>query len=358
MELKDRQIGFLVGDSEVLSNMPAVKSLDIFHGGIIEFLGSLSERLLRDKELRKYPSIISFAFWIRRRNLESMGERYKDSGLKLGRGIVFHITPSNIPIQFAVSLVYGLLSGNINIVRISDREFPEVEVICRVIGELLVEEPFEFLRDYICIVRYGHDDEVTRQLSEICDARIVWGGNRTIGHIRSFSLPPRAVEICFADRDSLCVINADEYLLADVKVLARDFYKDTYDVDQNACSSPRLVVWLGQRVEEAKEVFWRELSEKLEDYSLPPIGGSEKLLRNCVLAAENRNVTYCSDGAKLVRVEVDRIWEELLDHKSGMGYFFEYRAKGLEEIVPLLRKTCQTVSYYGVNPHKIRELIR
>lgn len=357
MELANKYMEFLVGDSNVLSNMPAVKSRDIFHGSIMKFLESLSERLIKDRGVRKYPDIISFAFWIRQRNLERLREKYKDNILKMGRGIVFHITPSNIPIQFVVSLVYGLLSGNINIVRISDREFPEVDVICKVLNELLMEKPFESLKDYICIMRYGHNDEVTGQLSKVCDARIVWGGNRTIEYIRKFPLQPRALEICFADRDSLCIIDSDKYLIADVKALAKDFYNDTYHVDQNACSSPRIIIWLGEKVEEAKKVFWSELSKELKDYDLPSIAGSEKLLKFCVLAAENRNISYCTDNAKLVRVEVDRISENLLDYKSGMGYFFEYRAKGLEEILPLLRKSCQTVSYFGVNSHEIKELI-
>lgn len=358
MQLEDRDIRFLVGNKEILSRMPMIKTLEIFHRNILLFLEELSSKLLRESELRKYPDVAAFAFWIRKKNLERQREIYENEQLKVGRGVAFHITPSNIPIQFAVSLVYGLLSGNINIIRISEKEFNEVTIICSAINELLAEEKHCEIRDYICIIRYGHKDDITRQLSGICDARIVWGGDQTIQNIRRFPIPPRAAELCFADRDSICLIDADQYLQADQKVLARDFYNDTYEVDQNACSSPRIIIWLGKRVEEAKEIFWNMLSKELPDYELPQVAGSEKLLRFCILAAKDREISYISDNMKLVRVQVKHISEDLLDYKSGMGYFFEYTAKNLEEIVPLLRKSCQTISCYGINHEIIKELIK
>lgn len=353
----DRDIRFLVGDKEIFDTAPAAKVLEAYNDSVLAFLEELSSRLLKNSALRKYPDIMAYGFWIRRRNLENLGERYKNNQLKMGRGVAFHITPSNIPIQFAVSLVYGLLSGNINIIRISDKEFVEVDIICRTINEILAEEEFEYLKRYICIIRYGHNDEVTKQLSSICDARIIWGGDNTINSIRRFNIPPRAVELCFADRDSICLIDSDKYLLSDHRVLAKDFYNDTYYVDQNACSSPRIIIWLGGSIKEAKEIFWHTLSSELDNYDLPPVAGSEKLLKFCTLAAKDRDVSYIADSMKLVRIGIKHISDDLLDYKSGMGYFFEYTAKKLEEIVPLLRKSCQTVSFYGVNPDCIKELI-
>lgn len=358
MQLGDKTLHFLVGNSDILNRMAEVKCLEVFNDDILLFLDELSSLFLQDRSLRKYSDVVSFAFWIRKRNLESLGKKYKGGQLKLGRGIAFHITPSNIPIQFAVSLVYGLLSGNINIIRISDRQFEEVDVICQSVNQLLSKQKFSHLREYMCIVRYGHNDELTRQLSSICDARIVWGGNATIDSIRRFIIPPRAVELCFADRDSICLIDADQYLAADHETLARDFYNDTFYVDQNACSSPRIVVWLGKRVSDAKKIFWDMLSKEVKNYEISPIAGSEKLLRFCVLAAKDREVSYtASDGVKIVRVEIKHLSEWLLDHKAGMGYFFEYTANNLEEILPLLRKSCQTVSYYGVSVEDIKAMI-
>lgn len=358
MQLNGKSVRYLVGDAAVLGNIHKTKALPVFDEKVLAFLDELSRLLLEDRSLRSKPDVAAFAFWIRRKNLENIGGKYLGSRNILGRGLAFHIAPSNIPVQFAVSLIYGLLSGNSNVVRVSDTEFEEVDILCTAINDILQSEMFAELRQYICVVRYGHDDSVTQYLSGVCDARLIWGGDRTIRAIKNFAVPPRTVELCFADRDSFAVIDADRYLASDSAVLARDFYIDTYYVDQNACSSPRLVVWLGKDVEKAKEVFWQALLREAENYDLSPVAGSEKLLQYCLYAAEHPGVIRIPNGNKLIRVELDTMDANVLDHKSNMGYFFEYTARTLDEIVPLLRKTCQTISYYGIDENDLMELVR
>ena len=46
--------------------------------------------------------------------------------IKIARGIVFHVTPSNVPMNFAYSYIAGLLSGNNNIVRVPSKQFKQV----------------------------------------------------------------------------------------------------------------------------------------------------------------------------------------------------------------------------------------
>ena len=46
---------------------------------------------------------------------------------KLGLGLAFHITPSNIPTNFAYSLIFGLLSGNSNVVKVPSRNFTQIK---------------------------------------------------------------------------------------------------------------------------------------------------------------------------------------------------------------------------------------
>ena len=51
--------------------------------------------------------------------------RPNNNELRLGVGLAFHITPSNMPTNFAYSLLFGLLSGNSNIIKVPSRKFPE-----------------------------------------------------------------------------------------------------------------------------------------------------------------------------------------------------------------------------------------
>ena len=82
--------------------------------------------------------------------------------------------------------------------------------------------------------------------SSDCDVRIIWGGARTIDKVRQSLLQPRAFDITFADRYSLCVINADEFMkeIRPEKIV-KGFFNDTFLFDQNACTSPHLLLWIG-----------------------------------------------------------------------------------------------------------------
>ena len=54
----------------------------------------------------------------------------------IGRGKVLHIAPSNVPMNFAYSFAFGLLSGNINLVRLPSKEFAQIRILCDVIKQV------------------------------------------------------------------------------------------------------------------------------------------------------------------------------------------------------------------------------
>ena len=80
----------------------------------IVFLSDLSGKLLHDPQTREYPDVTSFAFWCRKGNLKKLKDGYAQ---RLGRGLAFHVAPSNVPMNFAFSFAFSLLAGNGNIVR-------------------------------------------------------------------------------------------------------------------------------------------------------------------------------------------------------------------------------------------------
>src|SRR5690606_21925903 len=87
-----------------------------FSDKVIEYLNALSKSVLKDKESRVYPDLVTFAFYCRKASILQQKEKYlNQSEIRLGRGVVFHIAPSNVPINFAYSLASALLSGNLNI---------------------------------------------------------------------------------------------------------------------------------------------------------------------------------------------------------------------------------------------------
>ncbi len=122
---------FLAG-SEIKPHRPFAP----FEPILCEFLQDISTELINSVESKKYPDIMTFAFWCRKANINKIKKLFEDGSIRLGLGLVFHITPSNVPINFAFSFAFGLLSGNANIVRAPTRSFPQVDVICEVIMKI------------------------------------------------------------------------------------------------------------------------------------------------------------------------------------------------------------------------------
>ncbi|MBQ7497349.1 MAG: long-chain-fatty-acyl-CoA reductase, partial [Selenomonas sp.] len=129
MQQLAKQLHYLVGDEKILENITSVPALPLFSEPVMKFFDKLSQKLLA-KEFRNYSDVIAYGFWLRKASMEQLRQGYDSEVQRLGRGMVFHIAPSNIPIQFAVSLVYALVAGNASVVRVSSKEFPQVDIIC------------------------------------------------------------------------------------------------------------------------------------------------------------------------------------------------------------------------------------
>lgn len=331
--------------------LPSVPAKEPFAEDTIDFLNDVSKTLMKAPGSRAYSDVITLAFWIRKASTTKLKERFipEDGDIHLGRGVVFHIAPSNVPVNFAYSMAAGLLLGNSNVVRVPSREFPQATLIAGAIHKAL--ERHESIRPYIILVRYGRDKDINDTLSGIADTRIVWGGDQTIAELRKSELPPRSNEVTFADRYSLAVIDSDVYMAsANIKDIAQAFYNDTYFTDQNACTSPRIVIWVGNRRPEAKERFWAELHKLVErKYTFQAITGINKLTSSCLIAVNEPGARIEKHRDNLVvRVNVPRITDHLMDLKDNCGYFFEYDCDDILDLRPLCDdKRCQTVGILG-----------
>ena len=351
MQLNSKRIDYLVGSEDVVSYLPNVPAKAPFDDSTIEFLNSVSKTLMRDQRSKAYSDVITFAFWIRKSSVLKLKERFKleDENLHLGKGVVFHIAPSNVPVNFAYSLVAGLICGNANVVRVPSKDFPQVKIITDAFNSVLNENPI--MKSYIACLRYERDKDINDYFSSFADVRVVWGGDKTIEELRESKLPPRSGEITFADRYSLAVIDSDFYLdSSDKKRVAEDFYNDTFFSDQNACTSPRVIIWTGKQKEEAKKVFWEKEHEIVSmKYTFQPIQGVNKLTKSCLVAVAEPDVKVEPHSDNLiVRVSVQSLDDKLMEYRDNCGYFYEYDCDNILDLIPLCNdKKCQTIAYIG-----------
>lgn len=336
-----------------------------FSRQVTDFLSGLSDRIRALPRTEAGEEIRSLGFWLRRAHLLELKERYHRPE-NLGLGLSFHIAPSNVPLMFVYTMSIGLLAGNTCRVRLSERRSDVDNRLCRLIDECLQDEGFSSMRDRISVVAYARENrELTERFSRECDARIVWGGDKTVEEIRKIPMKPSASELVFPDRTSIAVLGAEAVAGLDgeeLRILADRFYNDTYGMDQNACSCPKIVFWQEEEAEtgrKASDRFWNAVAEASERYALSEIKVSQKYgaLWECAgLDAGIRQVKRWKN--RLYVLEALDIPEGSSESWMQFGSFLEYHMKGKEDWLKAVSEKTQTVVFFGVEREGLRNAAR
>lgn len=332
----------------------------------VDFFNALSRELNKDVRVRNYPDVATFAFFCRKANILNLKKQYDISrnGIRLGRGIVFHVAPSNVPVNFAYSLLCGILAGNKNIVRVPSKNFEQVVLITEAILRVTETGQYDEITGGIVLVQYDRQSTATSFFSSVCDVRVIWGGDETISGIRRNPILPRAFDVTFADRYSLCVIDAKKYLEeGNAEAIALGFYNDTYLFDQNACTAPHLIAWLGdgEEVETAKERFWNVLYKlvKQKYKEIQPVIAVDKLTALYKQAVSVPDI-YKEESADnlLWRVHIDVLPDNIDEYRCTSGYFSECNIRSLSDLVFVINNKYQTLAYYGFSVSELSDFVR
>lgn len=334
-----------------------------FSESVIEYLNTLSTALLKDRDCRLYPDVVTFAFFCRKANLLKLKETFTDGILRLGRGILFHIAPGNVPVNFGYTFVAGLLAGNKNVVRVSSKDFPQVSLIVKHIHKLNRDERLSDVARRLVLVRYDRASAASAFFSSMADVRVIWGGDETIATIRKNALPPRSFDVCFADRYSIAVISPEAVMSADDKELAKlaeNFYNDTYLFDQNACSAPHLIFWKNSNLlKEAKDRFWSALHCLVEKkYNLQAVLAVDKLMAFCRQAVCMNVEKESMPDNYIVRTQLNELPKNIDAFRCAGGYFSEYHIDSLDEIASIITNKYQTMAYYGFNQEELIRFVK
>lgn len=350
-----KKIIYLVGNKKFKQ-----EPFEPFSYEVCEFLDIFSKKLSALKEIKEYPDLKSLSFWCRKKNILKFKNAEKDLNFKIGLGLVFHITPSNVPTNFAYSLIFGLLSGNSNIIKVPSRKFKQIKIICNILKKLLLK--FSFLKGRITIVRYQDNDEFTSKISYLCNARVIWGGDKTINSIRNHKIQERAVELSFADRYSFCIMDTNKIMKLnnlEINNLVHNFYNDTYAVDQNACTSPHLIVWIGKNKKKIENKFWKKLHELAKSkYNLQPFSSIEKFTDTCKYIINKDSIKSIKIFDNLIhKIEIKRLDSDNHLMRGKWGLFFEFYTSSLNNLKNIINNKYQTLTYFGVKKEDLKELL-
>ena len=333
-------------------------ALNPLHPGderVIEALSRIGEKLMTRQVSREFPDLVPLGFFLRKRRLQKLAQSLREHSqgrISVPRGTIFHVPPANVDAVFAYSWALSFLSGNANIVRVSDRRGPSAAFLLSVILEVLNEVSPEVANSQI-FVSFNRSDLIIEKLSMLADMRVFWGGDETVSSLRSSNCKPSCRDLLFPDRFSMAVINSEGWLLQtkeECNAGAQLLFNDAYWFNQAACSSPRALVFVGSKEANslasfsiANESIRFELVKSIaEDASLHMdryTGGIDAIMDGSILrmdeVAEGITYLFPAEGQP-----IDRKFR-------GTGTFIVIGITKLEDLAKYVTRKDQTLVHFG-----------
>jgi len=151
-------------------------------------------------------------------------------------GILLHVTAGNVFLSSLDSLIMGLLTKNLNIIKVSSQNtlFPMffAEELCRFDKDKIISDKFAIL------FWKGGDATVEELMKKKVNGIVAWGGEEMIAAY-STNLPLDVKLLKFGPKISLQVITKASLQHKSLEEVAKKIVQDILPWDQSACSSPQ-----------------------------------------------------------------------------------------------------------------------
>ncbi len=330
----------------------------------IDFIQDLSNFIRNQKKSYKYQDLMYLSLWCSRKKILDLKKNYNSKQIRIGRGLIFHITPTNVPTNFFYSFIFSLLSGNSNIVKLPPRNFEEKKIILDSIYHLFEKKKYQIIKNSNSFIDYNSSNsEMTKKISSICDGRIIWGGDSTINEVKKYWIPERSIELTFPDRYSMSIINTN-YLEKksknDLEKLAKNFFYDGYSMNQGACNSPHFIFWIGKRNQKLENLFWDNIAKIVEKKftfsNMVAVKKYSNLIGNIV---ENKKFKKIKEYKNYLYVfETDNKNKKIDNLRGFGGTFFHRNLQNIKELKCYVSKRCQTLGYYGFEKKNLENFLK
>ena len=253
-------------------------------------------------------------------------------------GILFHIAAGNVDLLPAYSVVEGLLVGNINILKLPTGDNGLSILLLK---ELIKEAPV--LKDYIYVFDVPSTEvETIKQLSNLADATIVWGGDEAQRAARSFvdihsSIISWGHKISFSYIDNNVADEEIEALCTSICLSNQLFCSSSQGIYMNTDDMEELHK-LAKRV---LPIFAR-VSKSMNTLPLTMKAKNSLMLYNDELEGNLNNI-YRDSGVSIVVKE---------DNKLELSYLFQniwIKALKKEDIVNVLKPNKNLLQTVSIN---------
>ncbi|MBY0518557.1 MAG: hypothetical protein K2P81_16725 [Bacteriovoracaceae bacterium] len=248
-------------------------------------------------------------------------------------GLLVHVTPANAWTVGFLSVVEGLLAGNVNVLKLSSSDSDFAIEALKELGSL---EPTGALAARIHCVRISSSDkERMKLLMKEADGVSAWGGEEAIRSLREMT-PEGARFIEWGPKISFGYFTKESVS----ETLLDQFVKEVCEGDQQACSAPQSVYLENASESELKD-FARKLATSFEKQSSNITAQSPDMAEQSEITVTTRMLEL-KKAMGLGDVISGDGWRVMLDFKNALRPSPLYRSLWVktikrEEIVATLR---------------------
>jgi phenylacetate-CoA ligase len=225
---------WLPGTEFYLEALGQLKNSSSFTIEEVEQTLSILPKLLSKESLEKRLSAEFFPLDVL--DKFSKSPRFSGKVRALPLGLVLHVTAGNVFLSSIDSLIMGLLTKNINLIKVSSDNtfFPKffAQKLADFDSKKIISNKFSILH------WRGGEEKIEDIFKSKVDAIIAWGGEEMIDSY-SKNLPTKVKFISFGPKISIQVISAVGLVDKDLSVVAEKIVKDIVPWDQSACASPQ-----------------------------------------------------------------------------------------------------------------------
>lgn len=152
-------------------------------------------------------------------------------------GLVLHVLAGNVFVGAAGSLVEGLITGNVSLMKMSSSETVFLPELVRSIQELDADG---VVSGALAVFEYSSSQkDVIAELQRRVDAIMVWGAEEAVRGYRD-GLPARTKLVVFGPKLSLAVVTKAAFAERGAADIASRLAKECSVWDQNACTAPQI----------------------------------------------------------------------------------------------------------------------
>ncbi len=285
-------------------------------GGLNEIAAFLRRSSLEQKLLRELGTLDPFT----PRRYDYHHPRF-ESWAPLG--LLVHIAPGNSFAVGILSVVEGLLAGNVNVLKLSsaDSEFPML-----FLSRLAEIDSTNQLGQYIFAVRIssGETALMTRLLSEATGVA-AWGGEEAIASIKKMA-PANARVIDWGHRLSFSYVS-EGVLDKNYTEVIQAIVRDVCLLEQQACSSPQCVYVdlpaTDPKFNQFADQLAKELKLESSRHGRPEVDGAQAAEISMVTAVQRSESAM---GLGRVIEADDQSWRVLVDTRSALRASPLYRS--------------------------------